>query len=415
MKTHLPIMTEPTHALYRPLGLSVLLRAASAGEDLTPLGVTILDYAQRHDDPVALLDLALLLQMKYEKEAALSIQDQALKMRRHYRIKEAAGNARPLKLLVLKSPGDLMANTPFECLLEKADLQIDVLYVDAELPREYALPEHDVVMVAACANDANNEVLARIAALLNTTRKRVVNAPQGIAHTTRDGAYALLGGVRGIRMAPTVRVSRAQALELGSAQHTSQAAPGMRFPLIIRPVGSHAGQDLERMTCFEELAAYVERSTCAEFYVAPFIDYRSADGLFRKYRIVMIGKTPYLCHMGISAHWMVHYPYQEMIAHAERRDEEARAMSGFDSAFAIRHREAMQAVVELTGLDYVGFDCAESADGQLVIFEIATGMVVHDMDDPVIFPYKQARMRRVFDAFHQMLVALAASRAVVPI
>lgn len=114
--------------------------------------------------------------------------------------------------------------------------------------------------------------------------------------------------------------------------------------------------------------------------------------------------------MGISAHWMVHYPYAEMIAHPERRAEEERLMANFDATFAVRHREALRAVVERTSLDYVGFDCAETEDGRLLIFEIATAMVVHDMDDAALFPYKLAQMRRVFSAFHQLLLAARVGR-----
>jgi hypothetical protein len=147
----------------------------------------------------------------------------------------------------------------------------------------------------------------------------------------------------------------------------------------------------------------VESADVQEYYVAPFIDYSGTDGLFRKYRIVMIDGTPFLCHMGISSEWMVHYPYKEMIAHPERREEEARLMATFDSDFAVRHRDALRSIAELTGLDYIGFDCAETSDGRLLIFEVATAMVVHDMDDPNLFPYKLPQMRRVFDAFYDML------------
>jgi hypothetical protein len=37
-------------------------------------------------------------------------------------------------------------------------------------------------------------------------------------------------------------------------------------------------------------------------------------------------------------------------------------------------------------------------------------MVVHDMDDAAFFPYKLPQMRRVFSAFHQMLVAAGTVR-----
>jgi glutathione synthase/RimK-type ligase-like ATP-grasp enzyme len=387
---------------HQPLGLAALLREATAGNDLTQLGELLLEHVKHHDDPYALLDLSLILQLKYQKAAALAVQEQALRMTRCYRLKSARTTQSPLKLLVLKAPGDLMANTPFECLLENADLQIEVLYADAQPMDDASLPEHDLILVAACASDEAADVLVQIKSLTSGTACRVLNRAEHIANTMRDTAYALLGAAPGICMAHTVRLSREQVDHAASAFNLSGVLDG-NYPFIIRPIGSHAGQGLAKVSDEQELGRYLAESVATEYYVAPFVDYSSADGLFRKYRIVIIDRKPFLCHMGISKEWMVHYPYLEMVAHPDRREEEARMMATFDTEFAVRHRVAFHNIAELTGLDYVGFDCAETSDGRLLIFEIATGMVVHDMDDPNIFPYKIPQIRRVADAFHQML------------
>ena len=110
--------------------------------------------------------------------------------------------------------------------------------------------------------------------------------------------------------------------------------------------------------------------------------------------------------MGISEHWMVHYPYEEMIANPERREEERLAMASFDEAFAQRHKAALAALAEQIQLDYIGLDCAESRNGDLVIFEVASAMLVHAMDSPEIFPYKAAQMSKVIAAFHAMLLRI---------
>lgn len=395
--------------LYQPLGLATLLRAATAGNDLTPLGEGLLEHVRQHDDPYALLDLSLVLQMKYEKEAALAVQQQALQITRRYRLKNAQSGETAVKVLVLKAPGDLMANTPLECLLEDADLQIEAFYVDSNLPANAALPPHDVVFVAACASDETAGVLARTASLIDATRCRVLNRPEHVAKTTRDAAYALLGAAPGICMARTVRLSREQVNQAASGTFDLADVLGTPYPFIIRPRGSHAGQGLARVSDAQELAHYLAGSDAGEYYMAPFIDYSSTDGLFRKYRIVIIDGKPFVCHMGISKDWMVHYPYAEMLPNADRREEEAHIMKTFDADFAVRHHDAFRNISELTGLDYVGFDCAETRDGRLLIFEIATGMVIHDMDDADVFPYKLPQIRRVADAFQQMLRSAAAS------
>lgn len=393
--------TQPQ--LHQPLGLAVLLRAGLAGTDLTPLGQSLLELTERHDDPYALLDLSLVLQIKQQRDAALAVQDLALRLRRHYRLKDAT-TAPPLRLLVLKAPGDLQANTPIECVLEGADdLQLEVLYLTGEPLADTTLPEHDLIFVAPSASDENAGVLAQMASLVQGSERRVLNRPERIGSTLRETAYALLGEAPGLCMAHTVRVPRAQLLDAAAGAFEPSSLVKGDYPFIVRPVGSHAGQGLVRVADRAELARYLEDHTAEEYYLAPFIDYSDADGLFRKYRIVLIEGRPFLCHMGISSHWMVHYPYPEMLAHPERRAEEAQMMATLDEDFARRHDQALRAIAEATGLDYVGFDCAETRDGRLLVFELATALVIHDMDDPQTFPYKRPQMHRVFAAFHAML------------
>jgi glutathione synthase/RimK-type ligase-like ATP-grasp enzyme len=92
-----------------------------------------------------------------------------------------------------------------------------------------------------------------------------------------------------------------------------------------------------------------------------------------------------------------------MVESAEKRAEEERVMADFDSNFARRHAEALRVISERVGLDYLGIDCGETADGELLIFEIDSCMIVHAIDPVDVFPYKQPQMRKVFDAFRRML------------
>ena len=59
------------------------------------------------------------------------------------------------------------------------------------------------------------------------------------------------------------------------------------------------------------------------------------------------------------------------------------------------------------GLDYLPFDCAETPDGRLLIFEVGTNMIVHAMDSAELFPYKRVQMAKVFTAFEHMLARRA--------
>jgi hypothetical protein len=141
--------------------------------------------------------------------------------------------------------------------------------------------------------------------------------------------------------------------------------------------------------------------------VTTFVDYRSRDGLFRKARIAIIEGRPFVCHMAISQHWMIHYLNADMRNDAARRAEEARFMANFDGDFGMRHAAAFRSIAERTGLEYLPIDCAETQDGKLLVFEVGTAMIVHSMDPPDLFPYKRPQMDKVFKAFQAMLHSAA--------
>jgi glutathione synthase/RimK-type ligase-like ATP-grasp enzyme len=181
--------------------------------------------------------------------------------------------------------------------------------------------------------------------------------------------------------------------------------PGGDYPLIVRPVGSHAGKGLEKIDSPEALAAYVIQSRLQTAYVSRFVDYASADGHWRKHRIAFIGGEPYLAHMAVGDHWMVHYLNAGMAESAEKRAEEAAAMAGFDAGFAARHAAAFAGLHERLGLDYFAIDCAETPDGRLLVFEADVSMIVHALDPEALYPYKRPQMTKVFAAFEDLLKA----------
>ena len=78
-------------------------------------------------------------------------------------------------------------------------------------------------------------------------------------------------------------------------------------------------------------------------------------------------------------------------------------MLHFDEQFAARHRATLLEINRRIGLDYVGIDCAETADGELLIFEIDNAMIVHGMDPVDKFAYKKPVMQKVFTGFRALL------------
>jgi hypothetical protein len=188
----------------------------------------------------------------------------------------------------------------------------------------------------------------------------------------------------------------------------AQLLPGAALPLICRPQESHAGHGLERIDGVAALAGYLAANEGGHFVLSNFVDYRSPDGQFRKYRIAFVGGRVFPVHMALSARWMVHYLNGDMTDSAENRAEEQRFFDRFDLDFGSRHAEALAEIDRRLGLDYFSIDCGETPDGRLLVFECDTGGVVHAMDALDKFGYKRPHMLTLFAAFRALLLRAAA-------
>lgn len=377
------------------IGLAKLARLAFAGTDLSPLKAVLLDRVARNEnDANALMDLSTILQLMGQRQLGLSMQSLALDIQQVYRLR-ADKDGEGIRLLAILAPGDLAENNALEFLIEGSDITLEMLYVAPDLPFPAMLPEHDLAMVAVCESDRNRGLLKHIETLVGRWPRRVLCAPDRIARLSRDGACGLLQSAAGMVAPVTSRMDREALGRVGGC--------GVGFPIIARPVDSQKGHGLMKLDDVDAVVSYLGARPEGEFYVAPYVEYRGTDGQFRKYRIVLIDGRPYVCHMAISDRWVVHYMSAGMVENAAKRAEEARFFAEFDDGFARRHEGALRSIAERLGLEYVGIDCGETAGGELLIFEVDSGMTVHCMDPVDIFPYKHTQMRKVFGAFRQML------------
>ena len=384
----MPTLTRTTSAA-PCLGPAAILHRAYAGHDLGRLTNALVARALAPvADPGAVMDLATILQCRGAPWATegLALQRQAAALQPSYQISHGTGTGPRIAALV--TFGDFMANTPVDFLLNHSDAVLILHYVDAD-SQSLNLPPHDALIMAVGESAANRATLANIARLLADYPRPVFNnSAARIATLTRDRVADLLAHEPSILAPKTRRLTRAEL-----------ADTALPFPLLLRPIDSHAGHDLDLIADATELARWLAETPTEHLYAAPFIDYRGPDGLYAKQRVVLVHGQPFASHQASSTHWMVHYLNADMHLHADRRMAEAQWMATFDTDFARRHAKAFAALHRIFGLDYFGIDCAETRDGRLLVFELDIAMIVHDMDDEALFPYKKPAMKKLFEAF----------------
>jgi hypothetical protein len=401
------------HEDIRPvrIGVAKLTKMAFDGVDLGPLWNALLEeVAEDRSKTAAAMDLSVIAQLLGDQKSGLALQAGALNIERLYRMPCSVSKPR-LRMLALAAATDMGANTPVEFLLEGSDIELCTLYIVPGMPLPDPLPAHAVAFVAVPDSDETRATLAEIEQLIPTWRCPVLNLPRRIAELNRDRFCGLLKSVPGLEIPMTVRISRSRLSQIG-VETTSlrESLEDGVFPLIVRPVDSHAGRGLTKLEKPADISGYLQQRLEEDFFISRYVDYCGADGLFRKYRIVIVDGKPFACHMAISDQWKIWYLNADMAASATKRAEEECFMTTFDEAFAKRHGAALTEMTKRVGLEYFAVDCAETITGELLVFEGDNTMIVHNMDSPDIFPYKPPQMRKIFEAFAMMLYRYSEQR-----
>jgi glutathione synthase/RimK-type ligase-like ATP-grasp enzyme len=382
------------------IGLASLMRMVLSGADLAHL-VNVAAY--NPNDANMLMGLSIIFQLTGSREMGLELQGKALGIRQLYQL--SSDNSQVgIRLLAIMSPGDMMDNTPVDFLLEGSDVALDLLYVSPDLPFPTSLPDHDLLIVAIGESDQNQPLLEQIGKLIKSSLHPILNTPDRISRLSRDNVSTLLKSTPGVEIPITARIDRQDLQQIGRGEKSIPALlKDANFPVIVRPLGSHAGEGLAKIDSPAAIEEYLDATPGNEFNVARFVDYRGPDGLYRKCRIALIDGKPFACHLATSENWMIHYKNAGMSESAAKRAEEENFMVNFDEDFGQRHKEAFRAIGERLGLDYLVIDCGETPEGDLLIFEADNLGLIHAMDPVDIFPYKQPQMRKVFSAFYEML------------
>jgi tetratricopeptide (TPR) repeat protein len=297
----------------------------------------------------------------------------------------------PLLLLVSAKGG----NIPTRALLDDTIFAVTVLYAEGHDPSR-PLPRHAVIFNAIGDADLCADALAKAAEVVARSAAPVINAPAAVTPTTRAGTAERLARIPGL-VVPAIR----------TLTRADLAGAGLSYPHLVRTPGFHTGQHFVRVERAGDLAASIASLPGDELLAIQLLDARGSDGLFRKYRVMMIGGALWPLHLALSPDWKVHYFSAAMAENADARLEEARFLADMPGVLGAKAMAALGSIARRLGLDYGGVDFGLSSDGEVLLFEANAGMVIQPPGPEPTWDYRRAPIGRALDAVEALLLAKA--------
>ncbi|MEQ5839738.1 hypothetical protein N0A02_09855 [Paraburkholderia acidicola] len=309
----------------------------------------------------------------------------------------AAVSPPEFRVLWMFAPG--AGNTPPDYFVNRARFESSILTVldgveyDIDLLRSHA----DVVVNLVSDVDQSRAILNTVEALAERIGRPVLNHPRGIVGTDRASISMRLAGTPGCVVPHTRTFSNVDLLHMLNKNETAE----LQFPLLVRRAGTHGGEDFEKVDDRNQLNEFVNCIGESDYYITPFVDYRSEDGYFRKYRFIFVGDEILPYHLAIDDKWKIHHVTTSMADIQWMQDEERAFLYDPWRVFAAPQQAALRAIRNTIGLDYFGIDCALAPSGEVVVFEVNATMLVHGENDR--FPYKNEAVSRIRQQFHSLL------------
>jgi tetratricopeptide (TPR) repeat protein len=279
-------------------------------------------------------------------------------------------------------------NIPLDALLDERAFLVHEVYVEAY--RGEPLPPHALIVNAIADADRSPAALDAAGRLTQNARVPVVNAPQAVAATGRVTNAARLAALAGV-VAPTARRFHAGAL-----------APDA-FPVILRAPGLHMGRGMLRVDNARAIGDAARTFATRDDVIAiDYVDTRSTDGAWRKYRVMAIDGVLYPVHLAIGRRWDVHYFSAAMWDEAGYRAEEARFLADPAGTLGSPAWATLGRVRDALGLDYAGIDFGLAADGRIVVFEANAAMTTIRPDADERFAYRYTATEAIAAALVHM-------------
>lgn len=287
----------------------------------------------------------------------------------------------------------------------QASFYIDDLQPGAELE---AFPRCDVIYNAISDVDAMPRSLEIASRLAAATSVPIINQPDLVAKTRRQENYERFRSVDGLLFPKTLYMEG----PVGSKAHLAATLDDAEIPLpvIIRRVGTHVGESLEKKESLDALWDYISEDPAGPFYVTEFVDYKTATGHYIKARVHFVDGVPYANHLWFSDDWCIVRGERSralMDNHPWMEDEAKRFLSDLERYFGERGYKALKEIPARLPLDYFGIDCSLLKDRRILLFEANAAMYlkhVHEEQQEFRKPYLQVINKALNDLVEKKIL-----------
>lgn len=196
----------------------------------------------------------------------------------------------------------------------------------------------------------------------------VLNEPQSVLASDRVSVADALRSISGIRIPPVCRVVPQRPSDIFDAMDLN----GLEFPILVRNVASHGG-NLVRLDSADDADVLFRLEWGGRaVYITQFEDFQSADGLFRKYRLMVIGDQTILRHVIIGDQYLLR---MEMRLRSDAAQmEEAESLKNFSSELGPNIAKRVETIRQRLRLDMFGIDFAMKPNGDMLVFEANPAM-----------------------------------------
>lgn len=263
---------------------------------------------------------------------------------------------------------DVVGATDLHDLRPRETNDFDLLHITKSYfrqPVRYELEPYNCLLNCVTDPDSNPKVLANIAKLVKGYRGRVINRPKAVERSSRDRVATTLAGIDNLIVPATFRIAKGR----GAMVRRLDQRGALKYPVIVREAGTHSGDILGLCNDLSEIERVLApRSDCI---LTEFVDYRSADAIFRKFRVFVIGEELVFRHIVYSEQWNAHAKDREifMRKHPDKMAEwqgwcEDGLARFSDETIAVLHQ-----IRQRLGLDFFGIDFGLHPDGRVILFE----------------------------------------------